>query len=164
MPDASPFLVLELVERGSLAVLLRKGELRTTSVDWNLKVTLLHDIAKGMQFIHSLRHMHRDLKVGVFHSAARAVVPDLLLLLCLQSGNVLITAPPLHAKIADFGTLRFAGARKPVGLVSAGQSDSTSETGSLTAGVGTPVGTMAVLVTTLFPIWSLWLGLDIHQP
>jgi serine/threonine protein kinase len=64
MPDASPFLVLELVERGSLAVLLRKSELRTTPVDWNLKVTLLNDIARGMKFIHSLRHMHRDLKVS----------------------------------------------------------------------------------------------------
>ncbi|EGD76795.1 TKL protein kinase [Salpingoeca rosetta] len=52
---------------------------------WDLKVAFMQDVACGMAFIHSLGHLHRDLK----------------------SGNVLVSSS-LRAKITDFGTIRLS--------------------------------------------------------
>eukprot|EP00055_Hartaetosiga_balthica_P016502 m.104782 g.104782 ORF g.104782 m.104782 type:complete len:1280 (-) comp9119_c0_seq2:1568-5407(-) len=98
----APFIVLEFVHLGSLKhILFVKGLDNTlqrqralasnTSIATDnrcyltpseLKVLLVNDIAKGMEFLHSLNSMHRDLK----------------------SGNVLVNNK-LIAKISDFGSM-----------------------------------------------------------
>ena len=72
MLDGTPFLVEELMA-GSLQGLLYDGDgLRREAMEWSLKLKLACDVARGMAHIHSLGHIHRDLK----------------------SGNVLVTATP----------------------------------------------------------------------
>ncbi|EGD83271.1 TKL protein kinase [Salpingoeca rosetta] len=104
---------------------------------WTLKLRLAQDIACGMAFVHSLGHVHRDLK----------------------SGNVLVSNA-LRAKISDFGCIRDVltkgqtrtGDRKGHDFTSSSTSavTATSATAiaptassplnpSLTAGVGTPL-------------------------
>ncbi|EDQ90179.1 uncharacterized protein MONBRDRAFT_3240, partial [Monosiga brevicollis MX1] len=78
------------------------------------KIAILTDIARGMSFIHALGHLHRDLK----------------------SGNVLVTAHPHRAKVADYGTVVFSSA-----ALNAPEKGLDEAPGSLTltAGVGTPL-------------------------
>lgn len=76
--------MLELLPLGSLFDLLHT---RHQHLQWLEKVQLLHDIACGMTYLHTMGHCHRDLK----------------------SGNVLISgsdASQLRAKISDLGTIR----------------------------------------------------------
>ena len=103
---------------------------------WELKLRLMADIAEGMAFVHSLGHIHRDLK----------------------SGNVLVSSA-LRAKIADFGSIRqvlmnkqrlgavgshaFATAAGAGGVeefeMGSGWSADSDASATLTAGVGTPL-------------------------
>lgn len=53
-----PFLVLELVERGTLTSYLADN----LFIDWQQKLSFAVDTAKGMAYVHSLNRMHRDLK------------------------------------------------------------------------------------------------------
>jgi len=76
--DGTPFLVEELMSEGSLKLFVRNNRCHDTQ----LKYSFARDVACGMAHIHSLGHMHRDLK----------------------SGNVLITQR-LQAKVADFGSV-----------------------------------------------------------
>eukprot|EP00055_Hartaetosiga_balthica_P017599 m.119435 g.119435 ORF g.119435 m.119435 type:complete len:1357 (+) comp9357_c1_seq2:161-4231(+) len=99
----APFLVLEFVDLGSLKHILHERGLddvlkryhnenhtetneSTSSFDIvsvdDLKLSLVHGVAKGMSFLHSLGVVHRDLK----------------------SGNVLVTKR-FVAKITDFGSM-----------------------------------------------------------
>ncbi|EGD77334.1 TKL protein kinase [Salpingoeca rosetta] len=111
------------------------GELKS---GWELKVRLARDVCAGMAFIHSLGHIHRDLK----------------------SGNVLVSTS-LRAKIADFGSIRqcllnssaaqattpMSGEMEKTGGGSRGGGDIeyTTQAGTttmhltMTAGVGTPL-------------------------
>jgi LRR receptor-like serine/threonine-protein kinase FLS2 len=76
----APFIVTELMELGSLTMVLRRSQL-----DWPTKLRFSRDIAAGMELVHSLGRMHRDLK----------------------SGNILVARAAgghLKVKIADFGT------------------------------------------------------------
>jgi Leucine-rich repeat (LRR) protein len=114
MAGGEPFVVLELVTRGSLRALLNgsrrpsmsakvmasfRERTRLASASTAAKQSLLHrsaaskltpavrqgmasDVARGMAYIHSLGHFHRDLK----------------------SGNVLVTEN-WRAKVADFGSI-----------------------------------------------------------
>jgi serine/threonine protein kinase len=77
----TPFLVLELLERGSLREVLENSP----SIEWVQKLVFARDTAVGMQHLHTLGCIHRDLK----------------------SGNLLITQN-FHVKVADFGTSRLA--------------------------------------------------------
>ncbi|EDQ86947.1 uncharacterized protein MONBRDRAFT_10450 [Monosiga brevicollis MX1] len=74
----APFIVLELVERGALNDVLNKEHL-----PWRTKLSIAADASRGLAFIHSLGHLHRDVK----------------------SGNCLITSD-YRCKINDFGTLK----------------------------------------------------------
>lgn len=58
--DATPFILLEFVERGSLRSVL-DGE---DELDWPLRVRFALDIARGMRHLHSRTPplLHRDLK------------------------------------------------------------------------------------------------------
>ena len=51
----TPFLVLELVECGSLKSYLRK----TPSIAYKIKHQIAWDVAEGIGFIHSLDSLHR---------------------------------------------------------------------------------------------------------
>lgn len=76
-------------------------------------------MARGMAYIHSLGHIHRDLK----------------------SGNVLVTEG-WRAKVADFGSIRQILARAPRSTMAADahqQDEGNTLDMSLTAGVGTPL-------------------------
>lgn len=116
-----PFLVIELVEKGSLRSFLRPEEKGAPMIVWSVKMQLATDIARGMAYIHGLKQIHRDLK----------------------SANVLITKG-IRAKITDFGTIR-----RIIKDMSANRKLSTSSTSSrasqviqdadLTANVGTPL-------------------------
>ena len=80
--DDCPFLVVEYMENGALASVLRNNEIRITR-EKEIKFCL--DVAKGMEFLHSHRppRIHRDLK----------------------SSNLLVSALWV-VKIADFGCAR----------------------------------------------------------
>ena len=92
--NGAPFLVLELVRRGSLRSLLRgeetQAEVKTVAaleppkhpLSRALQLRLALDVARGMEYIHGLHTLHRDLK----------------------SGNVLVT-DTWRAKVADFGSM-----------------------------------------------------------
>lgn len=115
MPTAhdhdAPFLVLEFVENGSLM-----SQLQRELLTWELRFRLLEDIAHGMEYIHDLGLLHRDLK----------------------SANVLVTAQ-MRAKVSDFGSIAHSLYNK-----SAPQRATTKrqtlgmEQNGMTAGVGTP--------------------------
>jgi hypothetical protein len=77
-----PFLVTEYMERGSL----RKVLSDSPDIAWPQKLQFALDTARGMQHLHSLGAIHRDLK----------------------SGNLLVTQG-FRIKVADFGTARLAG-------------------------------------------------------
>lgn len=130
--EGTPFLVEELMPNGSLKSVLRGVGAR--ELRWPERATLAADIALGMAHIHSLGHIHRDLK----------------------SGNVLISGS-FRAKVADFGSIRhlfspsgsgtFFPSSSGTTLVSMpARDDSSSNLNSfvfgsitLTNGVGTPM-------------------------
>jgi serine/threonine protein kinase len=141
--NGAPFLVLELVGRGSLRSLLRGEEAQAKSkmaaaleagkhpLTRALQLRLALDVARGMEYIHSLHALHRDLK----------------------SGNVLVT-DTWRAKVADFGSMGgILGSQPPerhgAGVAAWSETASTrfadscaaSHSGSLTLtrGVGMPL-------------------------
>jgi serine/threonine protein kinase len=77
-----PFLVTELMERGSLRTVLDNSP----AIALAQKIRFARDTALGMQHLHSLGCIHRDLK----------------------SGNLLVTQG-FRVKVADFGTARLRG-------------------------------------------------------
>ena len=58
MDDGTPFLVIELLDRGTLRGILEK----TQDIEWRQKVVFAKDTALEMQHLHSLGCIHRDLK------------------------------------------------------------------------------------------------------
>eukprot|EP00040_Diaphanoeca_grandis_P035382 m.222338 g.222338 ORF g.222338 m.222338 type:complete len:1048 (+) comp33371_c0_seq6:308-3451(+) len=72
------FLVTELMDGGSLRVLLLNATLTLT---WEQRVSFAKDIARGMKYLHEKETIHRDLKADN----------------CFVDGN-------LRVKVADFGT------------------------------------------------------------
>jgi len=127
MPDGAPFLVAELMA-SSLKVLLRGNHARPLS--WDVKASIALDVASGMSHIHSLGHIHRDLK----------------------SANVLVSSSR-RAKVADFGSIGQLLRRGPMAPMAlphdkcsssrqAPASSSSSHFGTvreMTSGVGTPI-------------------------
>jgi Leucine-rich repeat (LRR) protein len=120
-PDQAPFLVLELVPRGSLSALLAKAYPKHCPLlPWIRRLTIAADVARGMAFIHSLGQLHRDLK----------------------GGNVLVT-DAWRGKVADFGSIRsLLRKRRDEDVVSGPGAKSLvlgDEDLGLTSGVGTPL-------------------------
>ncbi|KAF9973448.1 hypothetical protein BGZ73_003313 [Actinomortierella ambigua] len=76
--DGRIYLLMELAEKGSLAHAISKGTLGRN--DWETKLRLADEIARGLTFIHQEKIVHRDLK----------------------SANVLLTKH-MEVKLADFG-------------------------------------------------------------
>ena len=84
LSNGDPFLVLELVSRGSLRTILAAEEAqRRKPLPPNRRAQLALDIIRGMAHLHGLGLVHRDLK----------------------SGNVLVTSS-WRGKVADFGSIR----------------------------------------------------------
>ncbi|KAF9161978.1 hypothetical protein DFQ26_003991 [Actinomortierella ambigua] len=69
------YLIMDLAEKGDLS-----GAIRRKNLDWKVKIRIAHEIARGLEYIHSLKIIHRDLK----------------------SGNVLLTKH-MEARLCDFG-------------------------------------------------------------
>ena len=101
LADGRPFMVMELMELGSLDHMLSDQSIPDCHngqpgvgmvLDWVTKVRFALETARGMALVHSLNRMHRDLK----------------------SANVLVTAPHgiLHVKVADFGLARLSRSRR----------------------------------------------------
>jgi serine/threonine-protein kinase CTR1 len=113
--DHTPFLVTEFMERGSLCVVLSQEEDEINNLQ---RLQFAHDTALGMQHLHSLGAIHRDLK----------------------SGNLLVTRN-FRIKVADFGTARLASMsssrQRDEGRVSL--SLHASGNAALTTMVGTPL-------------------------
>ena len=86
-----PFVVTELMERGTLQAVLEAGPL-----DWSTKLRYAREVASGMQYVHSLQRIHRDLK----------------------STNLLVSKSN-HVKVADFGTSTLFHIQKDVADMSA---------------------------------------------
>eukprot|EP00039_Didymoeca_costata_P022113 m.3742 g.3742 ORF g.3742 m.3742 type:complete len:689 (+) comp2820_c0_seq2:158-2224(+) len=78
--ESLPFLVTEYMSQGSLKVYLHENR---NNVSWSHKKAFCLDIQAGMQHIHTLNRVHRDLKTA----------------------NILLTNK-LRAKIADFGSMK----------------------------------------------------------
>ncbi|BFU22493.1 protein tyrosine kinase domain-containing protein [Entamoeba histolytica] len=87
LPQVS--MVMQYFVLGSLGEYLRKDNENFIKLPYKLKVKMLFDTARGMQFLHENRIMHLDLK------------PDNLLV------NSLCSESPCCIKITDFGTSRF---------------------------------------------------------
>lgn len=77
--DSAAFIVVELMARGSLRSVLQDD----TDLNWSARLQIALEIALGMEYLHSVPIVHRDLK----------------------SANVLLSET-FTAKIADFGTSR----------------------------------------------------------
>jgi hypothetical protein len=113
LEDGTPFLVLELSERGSLRSMLEKATTAAEVIAWERKLVFAKDTALGMQHLHSLSCIHRDLK----------------------SGNLLVTQN-YHIKVADFGTSKLAASLQAQPL---GQEQPGNGTKTMTKMVGTPL-------------------------
>ena len=88
MNDGTPFMVIELMELGTLTGVLQD---KRVILDWETKTRFALETAQGMALVHSLGRIHRDLK----------------------SGNILVTMAGsvgiMRVKVADFGTATLAG-------------------------------------------------------
>ncbi|ELP95178.1 serine-threonine protein kinase, putative [Entamoeba invadens IP1] len=91
-------MVIQFFALGSLGEYLRKGSDEYLELPYHLKLRILFDTARGMQFLHENKIMHLDLK------------PDNLLV------NSLFNSSPCCVKITDFGTSRFKLNGKDKGL------------------------------------------------
>jgi serine/threonine protein kinase len=80
-------IVMEYVHYGSLGAMIAKPD----PILLKFKVRVALDVAKGMNFLHKNRVIHRDLK------------SDNVLIACLD------TTAPVVAKLSDFNTSRFWG-------------------------------------------------------
>ena len=81
------YIVTELAEHGDLLALL----LGDFELSWKLRVSMLLDAAKALEFLHSKMLIHRDIK----------------------SPNMLLDAK-LRCKIADFGMARQVGSNMTI--------------------------------------------------
>ena len=112
-PEGTPFLVLELVEFGTLTSYLKNNSI----IPWNTKISFALDTASGMAYVHErLRRMHRDLK----------------------SLNLLVGAN-LQIKVADFGTATIANMVNPCLTSHPSRDGCDTERAQRTRGVGTPL-------------------------
>ena len=78
--DELPWLVMELMPKGSLSSLIESCMKEKKDIPWHYKLSILMNICQGLQFLHSQHMVHRD----------------------LSSNNVLLTKDYV-AKIADLG-------------------------------------------------------------
>ena len=116
LADRTPFMVVELMELGTLTSVLYDSSI---GVDWHTRQRFARETGLGMALVHSLGHMHRDLK----------------------SGNILVTSVSgrMRVKVADFGTATLAT------LATAGVASEPSRLAAdraatmRTKGVGTPL-------------------------
>ena len=60
LDDNVPNLVMEYCDKGSLQDSMDRKDNKLCS--WKFLLTILHDIARGMRFIHSCGFIHRDIK------------------------------------------------------------------------------------------------------
>ncbi|KXZ50837.1 hypothetical protein GPECTOR_15g523 [Gonium pectorale] len=85
-----PLIVTEYYPRGNLHELLLKAAvgdpLATTALSWHSRLSMLHDIAAGMSYLHSQNYLHGD----------------------LRSPNVFVEQDS-RVKIGDFGFARLLG-------------------------------------------------------
>ena len=58
--DSNLVLVLELMSRGSVRHILNK---KSGNIPWKLRLGMLVDAAKGLEYLHARRVIHRDIKV-----------------------------------------------------------------------------------------------------
>jgi len=87
------FVVIELMENGDLLSAFEKAAKSKKGMSWEVRKTLMYDIADGMEYIHeTLQSIHRDLK----------------------SENVLLreVGGVLRAKVSDFGLSRIVPEKK----------------------------------------------------
>eukprot|EP00039_Didymoeca_costata_P002273 m.58879 g.58879 ORF g.58879 m.58879 type:complete len:1458 (-) comp11205_c0_seq1:96-4469(-) len=110
--DGRPFLVTEYLELGSLNTYIRKN---MGDISESLKLSFSLDVQAGMQYLHDLGRLHRDLK----------------------SGNVLLSKK-LRAKVGDFGSMRdiLKSNSSPQHFV---LDTPINHVATLTTGIGTPV-------------------------
>eukprot|EP00045_Choanoeca_perplexa_P000017 m.12722 g.12722 ORF g.12722 m.12722 type:complete len:586 (+) comp10013_c0_seq1:145-1902(+) len=104
-PSPVPFVVLELVENGSL----KSFVCQHPDTPMATRLSFAKDVALGMAYIHGLDSMHRDLKPA----------------------NVLISSK-LRAKVADFGTAKMQAVQALPNRSTAG-SDTSSNFSALSA-------------------------------
>ena len=120
LEDGTPFMVVELMELGTLRSMLHNAG---TELDWPTRQRFVREAALGMALVHSLGHMHRDLK----------------------SDNILVSivAGRMQIKVADFGTATLATlasasvARES--MVPLSPAERVATTGRRTKRVGTPL-------------------------
>jgi serine/threonine protein kinase len=120
LPDSTtPFLVLELMELGSLDTFLARRAVKDVSRE--CRVSIVQDVARGMDYIHNTLHkLHRDLK----------------------SGNVLCTGSSVapRVKIGDFGSIKSQfGNNAEHRRNTMEQPETGPASNKMTRGIGTPI-------------------------
>eukprot|EP00052_Salpingoeca_macrocollata_P011384 m.87680 g.87680 ORF g.87680 m.87680 type:complete len:1055 (-) comp18030_c0_seq5:27-3191(-) len=117
LPDHTPFLVTELMQKGSL-----REVLNSETSSWPRRLRFARDAAAGMDYLHQRSVVHRDLK----------------------SANLLVSSTYV-TKVADFGTTRIVGAmhhvapRRNTRSTRSTPLSSPADSGVLTRGVGSPL-------------------------
>ena len=94
--DELPWLVMELMPKGSLSSLIESYLKEKKDIPWHYKISILMNICQGLQFLHSQHLVHRD----------------------LSSNNVLLTKDYV-AKIADLGLAKVIVPQHPQALTQA---------------------------------------------
>ena len=59
--DELPWLVMELMPKGSLNSLIESCRKEKKDIPWHYKLSILMNICRGLQFLHSQHLVHRDL-------------------------------------------------------------------------------------------------------
>ncbi|KAI9922446.1 hypothetical protein PsorP6_002663 [Peronosclerospora sorghi] len=95
--DPKLMILTEYCSRKSLFEVIHSNNFET--IPWKFKVRMMLDAARGIQYLHSKRIIHRDIKVRIGDYASSHHVANLL---HVQSHNFLVD-DDWRVKVADFG-------------------------------------------------------------
>lgn len=107
--DGQPFMVLPLLDGGTIEPLVKKAA--EGEVDFDTVLRVASDVAKGLEFAHSKRVIHRDVKPGNVWLTAEGVA---------KIGDFGIAFMPAHTRVTQtglvLGTVAYMPPEQAMGL------------------------------------------------